>query len=171
MNGLPTFSQDHDAPTSVTAAMQQKIRQDIEKEATRLRPQLQKNNNQAEVEFYLDTFRVEQYVGKMMKQDYSTVGMKEALYAGAKLYDSLLNKYYRKLSTLLKGDDKKALVQAQKAWIAFRDAESNLVDIMSKDEYSGGGSIQGVTEADMYLAFIRNRVVALFEHYMRTQAP
>lgn len=67
----------------------------------------------------------------------------------------------------LKGEDKKALVQAQKAWLAFRDSETNLVEIVSKDEYSGGGTMQQLTEASEYLNLIKNRTIALFEHYIR----
>ena len=68
---------------------------------------------------------------------------------------------------VLKGDDKKALLQAQKAWLAFRDGETKLVETLSKVEYSGGGTMQQLTEASEYLNLVRNRTIRLFEHYLR----
>lgn len=165
---LPSFAQDENL-TTVTAAEQQQIKLNIEKEVTKIRPRIQKNYNMAEAEFYLDTLRIDRFRSRMLEKDYNNLGMQSINYQAAKMYDSLLNKYYKKLTTLLKGDDKKVLQQAQKAWLAFRDAENTLTGIMSKDEYSGGGSIQGLINSGMYLERIRKRVEELFEHYQRTQ--
>ena len=102
-----------------------------------------------------------------LQQDNSDFGMSDATYKIATLYDSLLNKYYKKLSGVLKGDDKKDLTQAQKSWITFRDNETKLVATISKDQYSGGGTMQRLTESSEYLTLIKNRVITLFEHYLR----
>jgi uncharacterized protein YecT (DUF1311 family) len=99
--------------------------------------------------------------------DFSDFGMRDAGYKTAKLYDSLLNKYYKNLSTTLQGEDKKVLIQAQKAWITFRDSEFKLVETISKDEYSGGGTMQQLTEASEYLDLIKSRTIAIFDHYIR----
>ena len=100
--------------------------------------------------------------------DYSDFGMRQAGYETAKLYDILLNKYYQKLLTALKADDKKALIQAQKAWIIFRDNEFKLVETLSKTEYSGGGTVQQLIESSEYLDLVKKRTIALFNHYLRT---
>ncbi|MDX3927465.1 MAG: lysozyme inhibitor LprI family protein [Shinella sp.] len=52
--------------------------------------------------------------------------------------DDELNKLYKEMETRLKDDDdtKKALVDAQKKWVAFRDAECTLSTIRT-----AGGSI------------------------------
>lgn len=110
-------------------------------------------------------------MAKSMEYDYSTAGMSDASYYAAHQYDSLLNKYYKRLLSVLKGADKAVLIKAQKAWLAFRDSEMKLVDTMSKEEYSGGGTVQQLTDASIYLAFIKNRVVTLFDHYSRTFQP
>ena len=77
--------------------------------------------------------------------------MRDAGYEAATLYDSLLNKYYKKFLAVLKGEDKKNLLQAQKSWLAFRDNETKLVETISKDQYSGGGTMQQLTESSEYL--------------------
>jgi uncharacterized protein YecT (DUF1311 family) len=162
-----SFSQTK-APTEVTPALQKKIMLDIDKEVPKLKQQLEKaKENAVHVEFTVDTFRVERFMEKWIALDYGDFGMRDAGYATAKLYDSLLNKYFKMLLTVLKGDDKKALVQAQKAWLAFRDGETKLVETISKEDYSGGGTMQQLTESSEYLNLVKNRTIALFEHYVR----
>jgi hypothetical protein len=51
---------------------------------------------------------------KWVDLDYRDFGMRDANYAAAHLYDSLLNKYYKKLLAMLKADDKKILIQARR---------------------------------------------------------
>lgn len=156
------------APIEVTPELQKKILQDIDKEVPKLKQLLTKNGDHVVyIEFTVDTFRLERFMAKWIDLDYGDFGMRDAGYATAKLYDSLLNKYYKKLLTTLKGEDKKALVQAQKAWLAFRDSETRLVETITKDEYSSGGTMQQLTEASEYLNLIKNRTMALFEHYVR----
>lgn len=162
-----SFSQTK-APVEVTPELQKKIMQDIDKEVPKLKQRLGKDgDNAVHVEFTVDTFRVERFMAKWIDLDFGDFGMRDAGCATAKLYDSLLNKYYKKLLTVLKGEDKKALVQAQKAWLAFRDGETKLVEAISKDEYSGGGTMQQLTEASEFLNLIKSRTIALFEHYVR----
>ncbi len=115
----------------------------------------------------LNDLQVEKFMEKWVGFDYRDCGMRDAGYAGAKLYDSLLNKYYKKLLATLKGDDKKLLIQAQKDWLAFRDSESKLVETISKDKYSGGGTMQQLTESSKYLALIRDRFLTIFDRYLR----
>ncbi len=155
-------------PTEVTSELQKKIKLDIEKEIPKLKQQREKGKvDPVEIEFTLDTFRVEKFMEKYIELDFSDFGMRDAAYKAANLYDSLLNKYYKKLLSILKGDDKKILVQAQKAWLAFRDNETKLVETISKDEYSGGGTLQQLTESSEYLELIKQRTITIFEHYAR----
>jgi uncharacterized protein YecT (DUF1311 family) len=156
------------APMEVSQEVQKKIMQDIEKEVPNLKQRLEKaNESKTAIEFCIDTFRVEQLLSKWIDLDYADFGMRDAGYAAAKHYDSLMNKYYKKLSSVLKGDDKKTLMQAQKAWLSFRDNETKLVETISKDEYSGGGTLQQLTEASEYLTLVKNRTIALYDHYVR----
>ena len=165
---LCSFSQDLKDPVDVTPELQTKIKRDIEKDIPKLKQRLEtKKENPVVIEFILDTFRVEQFMDKWIDLDYRDFGMNEAGYEASRLYDSLLNKYYKKLLAVLKGDDKKILIQAQKSWLAFRDTELKLVETISKDEYSGGGTMQRLTESSEYLDLIRNRTISIFSHYTR----
>ena len=155
-------------PVEVTPELRKKIKQNIEKEVSNFKVRLEKEKvNPAEIEFTLDTFGVERFMEKYIEFDFSEFGMRDAGYETANEYDMLMNKYYKKLLSVLKGDDKKLLIQSQKAWLVFRDTETKLVGAISKDEYSGGGTMQQLTESSEYLALIKNRTIAVFEHYIR----
>jgi len=166
---VTTFSQNLKDPIEVTSELQSKIKQRIEKkDVPKLKLQLEKEKyNSIQIEFTLDTFRVEQFMNSWIDLDYGDFGMRDAAYAAARIYDSLLNKYYKKLLTVLKPADKKVLTQAQKAWLLFRDSEYKLVETISKDEYSGGGTMQQLTESGGYLNMVKIRVIAIFYHYAR----
>jgi uncharacterized protein YecT (DUF1311 family) len=164
---MNAFSQNK-TPVEVTPGLQKKLMQEIEKEVPALKQRLVKSKeNMAVIEFAIDTFRAERLMSKWIDLDYGDFGMRNAGYAAARQYDSLMNKYYKKLSSVLKGDDRKILVQAQKAWLSYRDKETKLVETISKDEYSGGGTMQQLTEASEFLNMIKNRTIVLFEHYIR----
>jgi uncharacterized protein YecT (DUF1311 family) len=163
---LIAFSQND--PQEVTPAIQKSIKADIDRAVLKLQTRL-KNDRESnlQIEFAVDTFRVEKYFELYTKYDYTTAGMTSVGYEAAHAYDSLLNKYYKKLLSVLKPADKAVLTQAQKAWIAFRDAEEKLVSIISKDEYSGGGTVQQLVDTSQYLELIRKRVIQIFEHLDR----
>ena len=159
-------------PTEVSPELKKQIFQYIESEITTKKVSLEKDKvSGINLEFALDTFRAERFMEKYINLDYSDFGMRQAGYETAKLYDLLLNKYYQKLLTTLKAEDKKTLVQAQKAWISFRDNEFKLVGTLSKPEYSGGGTIQQLIESSEYLDLVKKRTIALFNHYLRTIEP
>jgi uncharacterized protein YecT (DUF1311 family) len=162
------FSQSSDAPREVTPEIEKKIRKEVEKAALDFQRKLKEANDpQLDIEFSVDTFRIERYQEKYMAYDYSTSGMVTVTYFAEHQYDSLMNKYYKKLLSLLKSNDKQVLIQAQKAWISFRDSESKLIDTVSKDEYSGGGTIQLLIDASSYLSLVKNRLIEIFDHLDR----
>jgi uncharacterized protein YecT (DUF1311 family) len=155
-------------PAEITPELLKKMKQNIEKEIPKLKQQLEKSEvNPVEIEFTIDTFRAERFMKEYLNLTQSDFGMRDAAYETANIYDSLLNKYYKKLSGVLKGDDKKVLIKTQKAWLTFRDSENELVGTISKDEYSGGGTLQQLTESSIYLELIKNRAIAIFNHYAR----
>src|SRR4030095_5573846 len=130
-------------PQEVTPAIQKNIRAEIDKAAIKLQAELKSaEKTPLQIEFSVDTFRVEKYFEEYMAYDYTTAGMVTAGYEAAHAYDSLLNKYYKKLLSKLKTTDKPVLVQAQKAWVAFRDAEEKLITTTSDEGYTGGGTVQ-----------------------------
>ena len=161
-------SQEIKDPVEVTPTLDKKIIQETELEVAQFQSNLKTEKaSKLTIEFSLDTFRIERYSKKYMSYDYSTAGMRTATYVSAKKYDSLLNKYYKRLLAVLKGNDKQSLIQAQKAWITFRDSEIKLIDTISKDEYSGGGTIQQLTDASDYLNLIMTRTVTIYQYLSR----
>lgn len=155
-----------DGLREITPQVLQGIKANIEK----LIPAFKKSLSNQEltvdqIEFSLDTFRIEQIVSKRMDIDYSTVGMNITVDEMTSSYDKLMNKYYNKLLKILKTDDKKILVAAQKAWLTYRDAEAKLIGTMTKDEYSGGGSIQSIIATGSYSDIVVKRAIEIFNYY------
>ena len=162
------FAQSDNAPAGIAPEAASKMAKEISRESELLREKLKKNKySDYNIEFTIDTFRIERQFGRYVDMDYSTAGMTSAAYEAAAQYDSLMNKYYRRLYQLLSVDDRKVLVKAQKAWLAFRDSETELTGILGKEEYSGGGTMQLITDASAYLELIRKRTIELFEHLSR----
>jgi uncharacterized protein YecT (DUF1311 family) len=152
----------------LTREVEMKLNASIAKEASAYAKKLSDSNIDKElIEFSIDTFKVERFMAECLSLEMSDFGMSEIAYKGAKQYDSLLNKYYKKLLTTLKDDDKKVLTNAQKSWLSFRDNEFKLIELISNDEYSGGGTMQNLTESSEYLNLVKARTIAIFEHWQR----
>lgn len=165
---VTVYAQEINDPIEVTAAIEKKINQEILKEENELKIELKKDKaSEITAAFQIDTFRIEKFMTKYIDYDWSTAGMRTAAYDAATKYDSLLNKYYKQLLSVLKPADKATLIAAQKAWISFRDKELKLIDIIGKDEYSGGGTIQQLIDSDEYLSLIKNRTITIYQHLLR----
>ena len=157
------FSQT--GPGELTPALEKKFKAEIEKEVVKLRADLKKSSEtDLGIEFAIDTYRLDALLDKFAETEYSTAGICNAEYKVAQMYDSLLNKYYKKLLAVLKGDDKQVLVKTQKAWMAYRDAENELVFIIGKEDYAGGGTMQNMLRASAYREFVKKRTVEIVGH-------
>ena len=127
------------SPKEISPEIFKKIKAEVEAQTPKLKLKLSKQElNPDEIEFKIDTFQIETIASKRIEIDYSTPGMNITVDELTTTYDKVLNKYYGKLMKLLKPEDKKVLITAQKAWLAFRDAELNLIGTMTDDKYSGG---------------------------------
>ncbi len=139
--------------------------QEVENEIPAFKKQMEnEKEDTATIAFKADTFRVERFEAKWLKLNYSDYSMKQATVTAAKMYDALLNKYFRKLLKILTATDKKKLVDAQKAWLAYRDSEENLAMAVDNEAYSGG-SIEALSDDASYLDLIKQRVIMLFNYY------
>ncbi len=118
------------------------------------------------IEFIIDTCRIERIYSEKTNIDYSTLGMKESLADLDIQYDNLLNKYYKKLISKLPDSDKEILKQAQRNWIKFRDSENELINLLSGEKYSGGGTMQGFYSGERSLYFTKKRVGDLFQYFI-----
>lgn len=152
----------------ITPQQLKTVQQKVDKLTAAFKQQLVKSNEiPSSMEFRLDTFRVERWAAACLELDETDSGMREIEVERAHRYDSLLNKYYHKLGDVLKGDDKKILIQAQKNWLSYRDSEYELLQSVSKDEYSGGGTLQRLINASEYTSIVEGRTIAIFSYYQR----
>lgn len=155
------------AQEPITPDLLKKIKSDVEINVADFRKTLHADNmSKEEIEFAVDTFRIEETVRKRMDIDFSTQGMNITVNEMADSYDKLMNRYYNRLLKILKPEDKKTLTNAQKAWIAYRDAEKKLIWAMTKDEYSGGGTIQTNIATGSCAELVVNRAVSIYLFYI-----
>lgn len=154
---------------SLFAQNTQKITNIVEKEVKVYRQKLEKDENLSALskEFSIDTFRIEHIFLAKTADFVSSVDILDAFRQASNEYDVLLNKYYKKLLAKLKTEDKKTLIAAQKAWITFRDAERNVIGTISKEQYSGGGSIQRDINEASSQELTKMRLFNIFNHLDR----
>lgn len=154
----------------ISAEQMQQINHEIDIEADSVRKLLTENQQdgyfhpELTIEFGVDTFKIERlYERKMELSNYTTFGMVHSTYDATADYDKLLNKYYKLLLSKLSESDKEILRAAQRNWIAFRDSEIKLIETMSKDEYSGGGTMQQLIVSGRIHALTKERVIKLVD--------
>ena len=100
---------------------------------------------------------------------HTTLGMSSCLNAEAKVWDGFLNQEYRRTRDYMQAADKdeaeyfpefakraEALLEAQRAWIAFRDAEC-----MLRHAEWGSGSMRHIAWADCVLQLTAERAIDL----------
>lgn len=133
--------------------------------ACQLQAQERELQDPVSIEFRQDTMLIEQQVANMLKKDYSTVGMANAISTLENGYDKLLNKYYQLLTNKLKEEDRTTLVEAQRSWLKFRDTEKMLIRTISSETYTGGGTMWIPVAASVAADLTKERVIDLY-HYM-----
>ncbi len=69
-------------------------------------------------------------ISSLLEKDPSTAGQIRAFERGIELWDAELNRVYKTLIAKLGEDGRKALREAQRAWLAFRDAEFRRTDLL-----------------------------------------
>ncbi len=160
-----SFGQN-DGPKEITPQILQQLKSKIEKQIPVFKETLTKQDlTTDQMEFSLDTLRIERLVSERMNIDYSTIGMNITVQEMATSYDKLMNKYYNKLLKHLKSEDQKELINAQRAWLTYRDAEAKLINTMTKEEYSGGGTIQSNIAVGSYADLVVKRAIEIFNYY------
>ena len=163
--GLSLYGQS-EKPQPVTPESLKTLKADVEKQVPKFKEKLTNEKlTKTQIEFSVDTFKIERLAAKRMDVDYSTSGMNNAMSEQADSYDKLMNKYYSKLLKILKPEDKKILITAQKAWLIYRDAETQLIGTVTSKEYSGGGSIQSNIASNYYSDLVVKRTVIIFNYF------
>ncbi|MDL2215358.1 DUF1311 domain-containing protein [Dysgonomonas sp. OttesenSCG-928-M03] len=117
------------------------------------------------VEFRTDTTLIEQKVQAMIDNDYSTAGMVHAMVVMEEDYDKLLNKYYKMLLDKMKTqEDKNVLIETQRNWIKFRDSEIKLIYTISRDTYTGGGTMWRLVSASSVAELTKQRLIEIYNY-------
>lgn len=162
---LFVFAQEDFTTSLITPQILQEIKEKVEKEVLAFKNKLSAGKMSVdEIEFAVDTFKINRIALKRLDIDYTTLGMNTTMYQEADSYDKLLNKYYNRLMKSLKPDDKKTLITAQKSWLTFRDTEYELIKTLRKEEYSGGGTMQTTIIAGQYYDLIQKRTIDIFNY-------
>ena len=164
-----SYGQKENGPVRVTDSIDSKIKKEIQLEVIQFSKSILQKGYQfdsVEIEFMIDTFRIEKYQTKFLAYDWSTAGMRKSAYDAAQKYDSLLNKFYKKVLAILQPEDKTVLIAAQKAWLAYRDKELLLINKISEEKYTGGGTIWQVLNASDYHEMVKQRTIEIYIHYL-----
>jgi uncharacterized protein YecT (DUF1311 family) len=73
---------------------------------------------------------IEVKMDKCIENDGSTGGMNECMATATAEWDKELNKYYKLLQGKVSPEQKAVLQDVQRSWIAFKDKEIKLINIM-----------------------------------------
>lgn len=87
-----------------------------------------------------------------------TSDMRDAFGKAYGAWDAELNRLYRALMEALSADERQALRHAQRAWLAFRDAEAAF---WNTEYVAGGGTLALVVADGKHVDFVRDRVCQL----------
>ncbi len=162
----PLFSQS-DGPRAITPQILENIKVTVEKQVIAFEKTLSNQDMTVDaIEFAIDTFRIEQILLKRIDIDYSTAGMNNSIREMESSYDKLMNKYYNKLLKILRSDDRKILIAAQKSWLVYRDAEAKLIGTITDPAYSGGGTMQSNIARGNYADLVVRRTIQIFQYYL-----
>ncbi|MBK6331473.1 MAG: DUF1311 domain-containing protein [Bacteroidetes bacterium] len=115
--------------------------------------------------FTVDTFKIEYTLRLKMDKNPSTHGMLEAMNDANTAYDKMLNHYYQLLLKKMKSGDKVYLINAQKAWIQFRDEDEKLLSTLHGDAYTGGGTMYQLSYYSALLQRVQQRAIEVFLYY------
>ena len=87
-----------------------------------------------------------------------TEHMRNAQGRAYKQWDRELNIVYKELMNHLSAEEQDSLRKAQKAWLVFRDAET---EFLWSESISGGGTLQAIIVSDYSLELLKTRVCQL----------
>ncbi|HOY67772.1 MAG TPA: DUF1311 domain-containing protein [Candidatus Ozemobacteraceae bacterium] len=108
------------------------------------------------------THPIDRQVETLLAKDESTAGQNHAFEEGERLWDTELNRLYRELSARLDEVGRKRLREAQRAWLAFRDAEFvRLGDQFGRKEGTMFGPMLAAARMELVKARAREMADAL----------
>ncbi|MBD1392060.1 lysozyme inhibitor LprI family protein [Mucilaginibacter glaciei] len=143
-----------------------KINRQVAIEALQFKKQLINNKtDQERIVFCVDTFVIRHIEAERIKANNTTLSINKTVIGAINAYDALLQDYYNKLGSLLLTIDKADLLTSNNAWINYQKTEIKLIGDLSKDKYSGGGTIQTNIEAELDEKIVMERLDRIFNYY------
>jgi len=97
-------------------------------------------------------------VKRMMDKDPSTPGMVDAIERGTELWDAQMNVAYGQLMKALPANERAALQKSQRAWLAYRDTQTELVATVYAH---AEGTAYRSTSANELLDLVKTRTLLL----------
>ena len=145
------------------------IAEHLKQAVTHFKQRLNKDYKLFQIEYCVDTFKVaEQYL--IATKRYNTdFGIKVALAKRADAYEELLNKYYNKLLRELDKEAKSTLIDAQKKWLTFRNANGDVTSSLDST-YLGKGSMSGMEALEFDEDIVVARLNQLYNYYALIEA-
>lgn len=101
------------------------------------------------------------YAAEVDRSGGVTFDMREAQGRANERWDAELNRVYRDLLAALPAADQDRLRTAQRAWLAFRDAELAFAE---SETIAGGGTMAPLVVNDIAMGLLRDRTCALSRH-------
>jgi len=167
---IPGYSQ-----VGIYEAKLKKEKAKIEQDAIKLKSELKKSVKstaflkQIIIDFSIDTFIIERLILAKQKLNPSNVNVANSYVMAEASYQKLLEKHYQLLLGKLNGQDQEILRQSQFYWMQLYNSEINFSNTISKDEYSGGGTMQELFKTHTILKFTKSRVVNVVQYLSRMQ--
>ena len=117
--------------------------------------------NEKSLEYAKDTFSIQETSRFCQKRDYTTLRMSLCNIYREEAQRYLVNKYYTKLMSILKEEDKLLLKENQEHWYESYKSDKLLSKKITSEKYTGGGTMwQIVDYSDQ-----QSRIQFLFDCY------
>lgn len=116
------------------------------------------------ISFTVDTFKIERTAELIRQTEQSNAGMSIAEHSRAVGYETLANRLYYTLKENLAPEDKEVLVANYWKWKAMAESQRALHDVLAKDHYTGGGTIQNAIVASRNSEIKKHRALELWEY-------
>lgn len=103
---------------------------------------------------------------RCVKQNGSTYGMSACTYLATKQWDSEMTRAYQAILSLVPEQKHSQLIEAQRAWIKFRDAQTHAIGLL----YDKQGTIWGMLAYDEIMDLTQNQAKRLWGYVAETDA-
>jgi len=98
----------------------------------------------------------------------TTIGMIGCMQEAEEAWDKELNRAYKQLRSIMSAEEKTSLLTAQRAWLAYRDAEFSF-----NGDYHGNmqGTMWGIVGKNRRMNIVKARALELNDYYLTRTEP